>query len=279
MAKTVLITGCSSGFGRGLVSLFLKRDWNVVATLRRPAGQLDGEKSGRLTVLPLDITSAKQRAEARARLETLDCLVNNAGYGVFGALEATSEEQLRRQMEVNFFGTALLTRELLPLLRASKGRIINVSSLLGVNGMPLASAYAASKFAVEGLTESLYYELHPHGVQVALVEPGGFRTRFNENLQWGEGSWDEGSCYLAQSRGLAALQRRHSQGPGTSPESVIRKIVELAEMRRMPLRVPCGRDMKALNWLKRLIPSAGRLPLFRMATTAILAKQRGEAEL
>ena len=180
MTKTVLITGTSSGFGRQLAPRFLNAGWTVIATLRDASKRSDlfaadlAKSPGRLFVLSLDVARENERVAAAGFIDRqfegkLDCLVNNAGFGLFGALEDLSEDQIRRQMEVNFFGLVLLSRSLLPHLRRARGRIINITSALGYLGMPLTSLYCASKFAVEGLSESLYYELKPHGVQVAIV--------------------------------------------------------------------------------------------------------------
>src|SRR5688572_23972764 len=164
--KVVLITGSSSGFGRLLVKAFLARDWTVVGTLRNAqrSEEIFHEElkayAGRFFAPPLDVTREEERAAACDFIERrfegrLDCLVNNAGFGLFGPLEESSEAQIREQMEVNFFGTVLLTRSLLPSLRKSGGRIINISSAMGYMGMPLSSMYSASKFALEGFSESL----------------------------------------------------------------------------------------------------------------------------
>src|SRR5262245_19631363 len=193
--KTILITGCSSGFGRLVIPEFLREGWHVIATMRDAANrkgifneELNGYRDA-LSLLSLDVTNEAERAAAKNFIEEkfggkLDCLVNNAGYGLFGAVEDLSEAQIREQMEVNFFGLVLLTQMLLPQLRKASGRIINLSSVLGFTGMPMSAMYCASKFAVEGFSEGLYHELKPHGVQVALVEPGAFRTNFAEKLTW-----------------------------------------------------------------------------------------------
>jgi len=263
MGKTALVTGCSSGFGALVALGLVERGWTVAATLRggpergRELASAAAGKAGSLRVLELEITDPAHRAAAAALVEELgglDLLVNNAGYGLFGALEDLTEEQLRRQFEVNFFGPALLTKELLPALRRSRGRVINVSSTLGYEGFPLAGAYCASKFALEGLSESLLYELNSHGVQVCVVEPGGFRTRFADNTVWAAGADAPGSPYAAQTRGLKRALARMLEKPGTPPERVARRVVELAEAARMPRRVAIGSDAKAAAWLNALLP-------------------------
>jgi NAD(P)-dependent dehydrogenase (short-subunit alcohol dehydrogenase family) len=287
--RSALVTGSSSGFGRGVVSALLARGWKVYATLRDAAsraGDFAAEQAAhgdRLVLLSLDVADAAQRDAVVARVTAdgaLDCLINNAGYAQFGALEDLDEAQLRRQLEVNFFGAALLTRALLPSLRASRGVILNVSSVFGFSGFPLTGAYCASKYALEGLSESLYYELAPHGVRVGLVEPGGFRTQFGASVQWAHGagsSGGDGSVYAAQTRGYRKIHGKISARPnGTPPDAVIAALVKLAEAKRVPLRTVVGRDAKATAVLQRLVPEWLRAP----ATSALLARffqRAGEA--
>jgi NAD(P)-dependent dehydrogenase (short-subunit alcohol dehydrogenase family) len=262
---TVLITGCSSGFGRAAVRAFAHAGFVVLATARdlaaRPGlpAELQREGPGRVLPLSLDVTDAAEReavaAFVRARPGGLDCLVNNAGYGVFGALEDCAPDQLRRQMEVNFFGAALLTQALLPSLRAARGRVINVSSMLGSVGFPLTGAYCASKFALEGLTESLAHELRPHGVGVALVEPGGYPTRFASSVEWAAGSVSAGSAYAARSAGYRRrLETFDGRRRGSSPDVVARVVVGLALARRLPLRRRVGRDARLVHVARRVLP-------------------------
>lgn len=263
--KTVLITGSSSGFGRLLVPVFLRADWTVIATMRHAQQRAETFKNetqsapDRFHLLELDVTSDADRKRVAAELEQrfggrLDCLVNNAGFGVFGALEDVSEEQLRAQMEVNFFGLALTTRALLPALRNARGRVINISSVLGFVGMPMTSLYCASKYAVDGLSEALRFELEPHGVQVAVVQPGSFRTSFAENQQYGARTFDPTSPYAEQSKALKRYRERRASGPGKPPDEVINTVMRLAEGKRMPLRVRCGKDARAVYAMKRLLP-------------------------
>jgi NAD(P)-dependent dehydrogenase (short-subunit alcohol dehydrogenase family) len=216
-------------------------------TLFADEQQAHGE---RLVVLDLDVTDAGARAAAVARVGgRLDCLVNNAGYALFGALEDTSEDELRAQLEVNLFGAALLTRDLLPALRGATGSIINVSSVFGYAGFPLTSAYCASKYALEGFSEALWLELRPHGVRVHLVEPGGHRTGFASNVEWASGS---SPTYAVATAAYRAFKDRLEKKEGNSPAGVVRKIVELADVPSSRLRVPVGADAHATAWLKRL---------------------------
>jgi NAD(P)-dependent dehydrogenase (short-subunit alcohol dehydrogenase family) len=271
--KTVLITGTSSGFGRLLVPEFLREGWTVIATLRNAEQRAElfknemSSASDRLFLFSLDVSDEKDREAAAEFIAEhfegrLDCLVNNAGYGLFGAVEDLSETQIREQLEVNFFGLVLLTQKLLPQIRQAQGRIINLSSVLGYTGMPLAAMYCASKFAVEGFSEGLYYELKPHGVQVALVEPGAFRTSFADKQAWGEHSFDKDSPYQKQTKAYSHYREERAAGEGTSPTPVIKAVMRLAETARMPMRVRCGKDAKGVYAVKRLLPQGLQSTIF-----------------
>jgi NAD(P)-dependent dehydrogenase (short-subunit alcohol dehydrogenase family) len=178
MIRTVLITGCSSGFGKAAALLFAANGWNVAATMRNTAdaGELAGLDN--IAVLRLDVedTASIDSAVAAsiARFGRVDALVNNAGYGLMTIFEAASRDAVRRQFDVNLFGAMDVTRALLPHFRANKGgSIINMSSGTGIFGAPMASVYSASKFALEGWSEALAYELASLNITVKLIEPGG----------------------------------------------------------------------------------------------------------
>ena len=217
------------------------------------------EHGAMLEVASLDVADEAERAAAVTRIDRLDCLINNAGYGLFGALEDLTEEQLRRQVEVNFTGAALLTRGLLPALRAARGSVLFVSSVLGQSGFPLTSAYCASKFAMEGLAESLYYELAPVGVRVGIVQPGGRRTSFGANSEWGRG--DSEAFSEATARYRALVEQTRERGGERSGDAVVRALVRLAEATRVPLRTRVGLDAAALR-VADVLPEAARTRLF-----------------
>jgi NAD(P)-dependent dehydrogenase (short-subunit alcohol dehydrogenase family) len=272
--KTALVTGTSSGFGRGVVTGLLERGWHVFATLRRAEDRLDlfaddrARHGDRLVVLPLDVTrEADRAAAARAVGPSLDCLVNNAGYALFGALEDMTEEQLRAQLEVNLVGAMLVTRALLPAVRAARGSVVNVSSVFGYCGFPLTTAYCASKFGLEGFSEALWHELRPHGARVHLVEPGGHRTSFSSNVEWAR---RPSAAYAQATRGYRALFDRLRSKPGNSPERVVATIVDLAVRPSSSLRVPVGGDARAVTLLKRL-PETLALPAWGKAASRMLA--------
>jgi NAD(P)-dependent dehydrogenase (short-subunit alcohol dehydrogenase family) len=185
-----MITGTSSGFGREIANAVLAQGGRVVATARRPGSlqALVAQAPDRVLSLALDVENRQQLAQAVehavARFGAVDVLVNNAGYGLIGAIEQLSDADVRRLFEVNFFGLVAMTRALLPHMRQRRhGFIVNISSAAGLGGHPGSAIYCASKFAVEGFTESLRAEVAPLGIGAMAVEPGFFKTEFGRNAQ------------------------------------------------------------------------------------------------
>ncbi|MBC8152000.1 MAG: SDR family oxidoreductase [Bacteroidetes bacterium] len=183
MAQTIFITGTSSGLGRAVAKLFQQEGWNVVATMRNPANESELTTLDRVLVTRLDVEDARSIGQALAagiaRFGSIDVLVNNAGFGAFGPFEATPIETIRRQFEVNLFGVLQTMQAVLPHFRARHaGIIINITSTSGRMTLPFGSLYHGSKYAVEGVTEALQYELAPLGIRVKLVEPGAIKTDF-----------------------------------------------------------------------------------------------------
>jgi NAD(P)-dependent dehydrogenase (short-subunit alcohol dehydrogenase family) len=183
MTSTVFITGCSSGIGRATAQHFQARGWNVVATMRSPSQENGLAQLERVLVTRLDVQDEDsiQAAVGAAltRFGRIDVLVNNAGYGAYGPLEATPMRKVRRQFDVNVHGLIATTQAVLPHLRRQRsGIIVNISSIGGRLTFPLGTLYHGTKFAVEGLSEALHYELLPLGVQVKLIEPGMVKTDF-----------------------------------------------------------------------------------------------------
>jgi NAD(P)-dependent dehydrogenase (short-subunit alcohol dehydrogenase family) len=180
--KTVLITGCSSGYGLETARHFHAQGWNVVATMRTPRGDLFRE-SDRLRVIALDVTKPERIAAAIESAGPIDVLVNNAGIGIMGAFEASPMTTIREVFETNTFGVMATTQAVIPQLRARRsGTIVNVTSSATLAPMPLVAVYTASKTAIEGFTASLAFELEAFGVRVKLVEPGyAPTTSFTKN--------------------------------------------------------------------------------------------------
>jgi NAD(P)-dependent dehydrogenase (short-subunit alcohol dehydrogenase family) len=176
MTQTVLITGCSSGFGLASARLFLARGWNVIATMRSPDPALF-DSHDRLLVAALDVTDPNSIsaaiAKGIARFGRIDALVNNAGVGLFGAAEATPAEVTQQVFETNTFGVMAVARAIIPHMRErGAGTIVNVTSSVGIAPMPLVAVYTASKYAIEGYTEALAHELSTFRIRVKIVQPG-----------------------------------------------------------------------------------------------------------
>ncbi len=182
--KTVLITGCSSGFGLETAQYFLDRDWKVIATMRTPREDLL-PRSERLRVLALDVTDPESVRQAVEAAGQIDVLINNAGIGMFGALEGTSMKTVREVFETNTLGTMAMVQAVLPQFRQRKaGVIVNVTSSVTLKPLSLLSVYTASKAAVNAFTESLALELQPFNIRVNLVLPGRSpETRFGDNAR------------------------------------------------------------------------------------------------
>ncbi len=184
MANTILITGASTGIGRATAELFAERGWNVVATMRTPENGAELAQLDNVLVERLDVTDAASIASAVAaavdRFGSIDVLVNNAGYGAYGPLEATSSESIERQFNTNVTGLLEVTKAVLPVMRAQRsGAIVNISSVGGKITLPLGTLYHGTKWAVEGMSEALSFELAPLGIRVKIVEPGAIATDFD----------------------------------------------------------------------------------------------------
>lgn len=183
MTKTIFITGASSGIGKVTAKLFQEKGWNVVATMRKPEaedelGQLDNVLVTRLDVT--DEASIKSAIDAAIeKFGKIDALLNNAGYGAYGPLEAFPMDAIKRQFNTNVIGLLAVTKAVLPHMRAAKsGVIVNISSIGGKMTFPLGTLYHGTKFAVEGMSEALHYELEPIGIKTKIVEPGMIKTDF-----------------------------------------------------------------------------------------------------
>jgi short-subunit dehydrogenase len=182
--KNVIITGVSTGFGNYIAKQFIQQGYHVIGTTRNVSKFNDDElvNNSKCTILELDLGKSQSIANfaniVLTQFQTIDVLINNAGYAVVGSIEETSMELFRHSFEVNVLGPIDLTKQLLPTLRQSKGTVINMSSLLGVKTFAGFGVYSASKFAIEGLTESLSQELKKFGVKTVLIEPGAFKTNF-----------------------------------------------------------------------------------------------------
>ena len=239
------ITGCSTGFGRELAKHVLELGYRTVVTSRNASDIEDLAESGEALVLKLDVTDRNQVeaavADAESKFGRIDVLVNNAGIGYFGAVEESEEDEVRKMFEVNFFGLCRMIHVVLPGMRSRrKGHIVNISSIAGLRSFPSLGYYCSTKYAVEGLSESLWQEVEPLGIKVTLVEPSGFRT------DWAGRSANVSENQIADyehTSGEALRQIRESSGyqPG-DPVRAAKAIVQAVESADSPRRLLLGND-------------------------------------
>lgn len=264
IGNVALITGASSGFGLLSALELAGRGYTVVAGMRDLARKEELLQKARglqleqlLHCIALDVTNESQIAQAvaavRAEYGRIDVLVNNAGYAVGGFVEEVPLAEWRRQLETNFFGLVAMTQAVLPAMREHRsGLIINVSSVSGRSGFPGYGPYAASKFAVEGFSESLRHEMSGWGVKVVLVEPGSFKTPiWNKGLQNMHAR--PGSPYKEQLDAILAYSRRSAE-TAPDPIGVARLIGRIADMRSPRMRYTIGQGSRLLLWSKALLP-------------------------
>lgn len=248
--KTWFITGASRGFGARIAQLALERGDNVVATARSVASITDklGERPN-LLATALDVTNEQQAhdpaRQAVERFGTIDVLLNNAGFGLIGAVEEATAEEVERLYRTNVFGLLTVTRAVLPQMRSQRsGRILNISSIGGYRAGAGFGVYCSTKFAVEGLSEALHAELEPIGIHVTVVEPGYFRTDFLD-----PSSLSASSNRIHDYDGTAGAVREHAASlnhnqPG-DPEKFARQVVAFADVDQPPVRMPFGSDTVA----------------------------------
>lgn len=262
MNKTILVTGASSGIGRATAKLFQARGWNVVATMRNPAQESELGSLERVLVTRLDVLDVASIhlavSTAVGHFGRLDVLLNNAGYGAYGPLEATPLAKVRRQFDVNVIGLLATTQAVLPHFRQQHGGIvINVSSIGGRMTFPLGTLYHGSKFAVEGLSEALHYELEPLGVRVKIVEPGMVKTDFaGRSFDFSNDPALRDYQPLVQSL-LAALG---PMGEMASPPELVAEVIHEAATDGTPrLRYEAGPDAVQLLAARRAADDASFL--------------------
>ena len=255
MSKTVLVTGSSSGIGKAAAEQFRKRGWNVLATMRSPESASDwagqsGVKLARLDVL--DRASIKDAiGVAVDSFGGIDAIVNNAGYGLVGPFEASTDDQIHRQFDTNVFGLMNVCREIIPHFRAKKdGIIINVASMGGRITFPLYSLYHGTKWAVEGFSESLQYELRPFNIKVKIIEPGPIKTDFYDRSMdvMSDPELKVYDDYV--SRAMPNMQKAGETAPG--PDSVASVIYRAATDGAWKMRYSANSAL--ILSLRRLLP-------------------------
>ena len=242
--NTVLITGCSSGFGLDAASYFLGRDWTVIATMRSPRDDLL-PASDRLRILPLDVTDAGSIARAVADAGPIDVLVNNAGVGMASPLEGVSMAKIRELFETNTLGTIAMTQAVLPQMREQRsGVVVNVTSGVTFQPLPLMSIYTASKAAVNAFSESVALELEPFGVRVRIVIPGRApETPFGDNARGRMGMNIPEPYQAVAAQVFARFQEQG--GLITHSRDVSEAVWRAATDPACPMRLPAGADAVA----------------------------------
>lgn len=244
MTKTIFITGASAGIGKATAKVFAAKGWQVIATMRNPEKETELTQWANMTLLPLDVTNVGQIADTTQKalnLGAIDVVFNNAGYSVLGALEATTDEELVRQMETNFLGTVRVTKAFIPYFRAKRsGLFITTTSSAGLMAFPVSSMYDASKWALEGWAESLSFELEQFGIGIKNIEPGLVSTDMAErSVLPSHPAYEEltGKFFAA----LSELGNTMS-----TPEQIAEVVYEAATDGKDTLRYVCGEDAKAL---------------------------------
>lgn len=246
MQKTIFITGASAGLGKATAKLFQSKGWNVIATMRKPKNETELNKLENVTVLKLDVTDLTQIEETIKKAITnhsIDVVVNNAGYGLIGALEALTDEQINRQLNTNLLGVIRVTKAFTPYFRERKnGMFINITSMFGLIGYPTCSVYAATKFAIDGFSESLAYDLAHFGVKVKTVAPGGIQTDFTGRSM--DGGQHEAYNQLVEKVSEGYSEERVSNF--STPESIAAVIFDAATDNKDQLRYIAGQDAVSL---------------------------------
>jgi NAD(P)-dependent dehydrogenase (short-subunit alcohol dehydrogenase family) len=243
--KTVLITGCSSGFGLETARCFLERDWQVIATMRTPRVDLF-PPSARARVLQLDVTDAQSIRRAVEAAGPVDVLVNNAGFGAPSPFELTSMATVRALFETNTFGTMAVTQAVLPQMRERRsGVVVNVTSSVTFKPLPLVGVYRAAKAAANAFTESLASEVESFGVRVRIVLPGSSgETNFRETARTNLRGIDDAVYGDFMRRAIASMVE--STGPGTRSRDVAEAVWRAATDASTPMHIPAGAD--AVQW-------------------------------
>jgi NAD(P)-dependent dehydrogenase (short-subunit alcohol dehydrogenase family) len=257
--KTIFITGSSTGLGRAAATYFAARGWNVAATMRNPQRETALRHLPAIKIFELDVTRpetiTKALEEASTAFGKIDVVLNNAGVGLYGALELAASDAIDQQFAVNVRGVIDVIRTFLPHFRQhGGGTFINITSVMGRStALPLGSLYTMSKFAVEGLTEGLYFELKPLNINLHLVEPGGFASSFGENITFSKSDHIRDYDVITRNvEGAMAAAAKPGATPG--PDAIVKAIYELAIGKRKAFRTVVGKDARMVLLLRKLLP-------------------------
>ena len=263
MKKTIFITGASAGLGKAAAKLFQRRGWNVIATMRNPEKETELGLLENMTILPLDVSKPEQITAAVAKAiaqHPVDVVFNNAGYGLLGALEALSDEQILRQVNTNLLGVIRVTHAFIPHLREKKsGVVISTTSMGGLLAFPLHSIYHATKFGIEGWSESMSFELGLHNISIKTVAPGGIATDFlyrslDKNVN---------PAYASLENKLFSLTETMMQ-QAASAEQVAAVVYEAATDGKDQVRYIAGEDAKTMYARRLELGSEGSRKEIRM---------------
>lgn len=247
MSKTIVITGASSGIGKATAKYFAENGWNVAATMRKPENEKELGNLERVKLYALDVTKKKQVESAIAEIKSdfgqIDVLLNNAGYGLIGPLELADEEQIYKQFETNVFGCLRTIKAVVPAMKENgKGLILNVTSIGGIITMPLCSLYHGTKFAMEGISQSLNYELNPFNIKVATIAPGGVSTDFaGRSMEMTVSEGDQIEGYENLITAMNNFLNRGEERASTS-EDIAKAIFEAATSENPKIRYVLGSD-------------------------------------
>jgi NAD(P)-dependent dehydrogenase (short-subunit alcohol dehydrogenase family) len=266
--KSILITGSSSGIGRATVAYFSKKGWQVAATMRTPGQESEMRSWPGVKLYALNVTNEESIQQAIADVikdfSQIDVICNNAGYGAIGIFEKATPQQIRQQFETNVFGCMNVIRAVLPHFRQRhSGTIINITSMGGQITFPIYSVYHGTKWAMEGFSESLWFELRPLGIRVKCVLPGAIKTDFYDRSQvlFQNPSIKDYDQYEAVT--LANTQKTGADAPG--PEVVAKAVFKAATDRNWKLRYPVGGMSPLLLKLRKLLPLGAFMKIVRTA--------------
>lgn len=259
LKKTVFITGSSTGIGRSAAFYFQAQGWNVIATMRAPEKETELIKLPNVICPKLDVNVKEDIktaiSEGMAVFGKIDVLVNNAGYGLTGPFEGTTQLQLEKQFGTNVFGPMNLIHALLPHMREEKsGVIINIASVGGRVAFPLYSLYHATKWAIDGFSESLQYELKPFGIKVKIIEPGVIKTDFYQRSNDSTLKSSPFDYLSFSERGLKNMEQTEKMG--SDAILVAKAIYQAATDNNNRLRYPVGVDAKMLLFFRKFIPDS-----------------------
>jgi len=275
MTKTIFITGTSSGIGNATAKHFAEKGWNVAATMRSPEKNKDLADISNIKVYQLDVTDEnsikKATSDAIESFGKIDVVLNNAGYGLMGAFETSSKDQIKREFETNLFGAMDVTKAFLPHFKQNKGGLfINLTSIGGLLALPFLSLYHSTKFALEGFSESIAYELEQFGIRVKIIEPGAVKTNFaTSSLDLSSNpsitDYDEELKKLQET-----IESMFSTGQSSTPEMVAETIFAAATDESDTMRYLSGKDAEQFYSLKK---ENGDVGFAKMIKQTLLGKE------